>query len=95
MKGLRKSDLQGVTEATFQADLGPAVETVRFRAPRDPKATRATALVAFKSLEEARKACDQGLLWRAQLFDCEPYWDVLRPTQYYKCWAWGYIQRYC
>jgi len=95
LKGLRKSDLQGVTEATFQADLGPAVETVRFRLPRDPKTTRATALVAFTSLEEARKACDQGLLWRAQLFDCEPYWDVLRPTQCYKCWAWGHIQRYC
>jgi len=95
LKGLRKNDLQGVTEATFQADLGPAVETVRFRAPRDPKATRATALVAFKSLEEARKAYDQGLLWRAQLFDCEPYWDVLRPIQCYKCWAWGHIQRYC
>ena len=62
LKGLRKSDLQGVTEQAFQADLGPAVETVRFRAPRDPKATRATALVAFKSLEEARTACNQGLL---------------------------------
>ena len=95
LKGLRKSDLQGVTEQAFQADLGPAVETVRFRAPRDPKATRATALVAFKSLEEARTACNQGLLWRAQLFDCEPYWDMLRPTQCYKCWAWGHIQRYC
>jgi len=95
VKGLRKIDLQGVTEATFQADLGPAIETVRFRLPRDSKATRATALVAFRSLEEGRKACDQGLLWRAQLFDCEPYWDVLRPTQCYKCWAWGHVQRYC
>ena len=62
LKGLRKSDLQEVTEQAFQADLSPAVETVRFRAPRDPQATQATALVAFKSLEEARTAYNQGLL---------------------------------
>ncbi|EAQ90760.1 hypothetical protein CHGG_02695 [Chaetomium globosum CBS 148.51] len=48
------------------------------RVPRHREATPATVLVASTSQEEARKACDEGVIWRAQLLDCEPYWPALR-----------------
>lgn len=52
-------------------------------------------LVTLGDQEEARKACDQGVIWEAQALDCEPYWAVLEPKQCFKCWKWGHIQRFC
>ncbi|KAK4107250.1 hypothetical protein N656DRAFT_693121, partial [Canariomyces notabilis] len=96
VKGLRKADLQGVTEADFakEADLR-AVGKVVFRFPKDPALNWVSVVVAFESQEEAKKACDSGVLFRAQLFNCEPYWAPLQPTQCYRCWKWGHIGRYC
>ncbi|EAQ84182.1 hypothetical protein CHGG_10586 [Chaetomium globosum CBS 148.51] len=60
------------------------------------KATRSNGCWSLlTSQEEARKACDEGVIWRAQLLDCEPYWAALSPTQCYKCWKWGHTQHYC
>jgi hypothetical protein len=96
VKGLRRDDLQGVTEEAFGKEIGlRAVDKVKFRLPSNQGYTRATVLVTLTSLEEACKACDQGIVWNAQLFDCEPYWAVLEPKQCFKCWKWGHIQRYC
>jgi hypothetical protein len=96
VKGLRKADLQEATEGTFGTEIGfQTVDKVKFRLPTNPGFTRATVLVTFRSQEEARKACEQGIIWRAQLLDCEPYWAPLEPKQCFKCWKWGHIQRYC
>lgn len=96
LKGVWKKDLQGVTEEEFGKETGlHTVDKVKFRVPRHREATRATVLVALTSQEEARKACDEGVIWRAQLLDCEPYWATLSPTQCYKCWKWGHTQHYC
>ena len=38
---------------------------------------RATVLVTLTSLEEARKVCNQGVVWNSQALDCEPFWAVL------------------
>jgi len=48
-----------------------------------------------ESQEEARRACEQGIVWNAQILDCEPYWAPLKPKQCFRCWKWGHIQRYC
>ena len=96
MKGLSKKDLQGLTEGEFQQELGlRSVDRVKFRLPKDPERRKATVLVALRDQEEARRACDNGVVWRAQIWDCEPYWAALDPTQCFKCWKWGHIQRYC
>ena len=96
LKGVWKKNLQGVTEEEFGKETGlRTVDKVKFRVPRHREATRATVLVALTSQEEARKACDEGVIWRAQLLDCEPYWAALSPTQCYKCWKWGHTQHYC
>jgi hypothetical protein len=96
IKGLRKADLQEVTEGDFADELGfKTVDKVKFRIPSLPEHTRATVLVALTDQEEARRACDNGVVWRAQLLDCEPYSAAVEPTQCYKCWQWGHTQRYC
>ena len=96
LKGLLRKDLQGLKEEDFQAELGlRSVDKVKFRLPKDPVKKRATILVALTDLEEARRACDNGVVWRSQVWDCEPYWAILDPIQCFKCWKWGYIQRYC
>ncbi|KAL2195620.1 hypothetical protein P885DRAFT_70243 [Corynascus similis CBS 632.67] len=80
LKGIWKQDLQGTTEETFSKEIGlRTVDKVKFRVPKHQEATRATVLVALTSQEEARKACDEGVIWRAQLLDCEPYWAALNP----------------
>ncbi|KAL2114789.1 hypothetical protein VTJ04DRAFT_4092 [Mycothermus thermophilus] len=96
VKGMHRRDLEGVTETEFQQELGfRSVDKVKIRLPAAKGYTRATVLVALADLAEATKACEEGLLWRAQLYDCEPYWATLDPTQCFKCWKWGHIQRYC
>ena len=63
VKGLRKADLQGTTEEAFGTDIGlQSVDKVKFRVPANPGFTRATVLVTLESQEEARKACDQGVV---------------------------------
>ncbi|EAQ92060.1 predicted protein [Chaetomium globosum CBS 148.51] len=87
---------KGVTEEEFGRSTGlSTVERVRFRIPTREGITRATALISLASQEEAKKACEEGVLWQAQLSDCEPYWGALQATQCYKCWGWGHTQRFC
>ena len=96
IKGLQKAELQRVTEETFGQELGlQTVDKVKFRLPYKLEFTRATVLVALESQAEARRACEQGIVWRAQLLDCEPYWAALEPQQCFRCWKWGHIQRHC
>ena len=70
-----------MTEEDFQQELGlRSVERVKFRIPTHPERRKATVIVAFRDQEEARKACDGGVVWKAQVWDCEPYWATLDPT---------------
>jgi hypothetical protein len=92
VKGLRKADLQGTTEGAFGTEIGlRSVDKVKFRLLTNPGFTRATVLVTLESQEEAWRACDQGVVWNAQILDCKPYWAILEPKQYFKCWKWGHI----
>ena len=80
IKGLRKADLQEVTEGDFADELGfKTVDKVKFRIPSLPEHTRATVLVALTDQEEARRACNNGVVWRAPLHDCEPYSAAVEP----------------
>ena len=50
MKGLRKEDLQGVTEETLGKEIGlQTIDKVKIQLPGSPGATRATVLVTFTS----------------------------------------------
>ena len=85
-----------MTEEAFGKEVGlKTVDKVKLRVPKHQEAMRATVLVALTSQEEACKACEEGVIWRAQLLDCEPYWAPLNPVQCFKCWKWGHTQHYC
>jgi hypothetical protein len=96
LKGMLKKDLKDTTEAEFGRAVGlSSVDKVKFRIPTLEGITRATALVTLTSQEEAKKACEEGVVWQAQMLNCEPYWAVLQATQCYRCWGWGHTQRFC
>jgi hypothetical protein len=87
VKGVYCRDLEGVTVAEFQRELGfRSVDNVIIELLRAKGYTRAKVRVALADLGEATKACEEGLLWRSQLYDCKPYWAALNPTQCFKCW---------
>ena len=88
VKGMLKRDLKNVTEDEFGKQLGlSSVERVRFHMPAAEGVKRATALVSLTSHEEAKKAYEEGVVWKAQMLNCEPYHAALRATQCYKCWG--------
>ena len=76
-----KKDLKDVSDVAFSKQLGLlSVEKVKFGIPTVEGVTRATALVTLTSQEEAKKACEEGVMWRAQVLNCEPYWAALQVT---------------
>lgn len=57
--------------------------------------TRTHVLIEVTRLEAAQKLCRNGLVWEAQIFNCEPYTPELRPMQCYRCWGWGHMAKHC
>ncbi|KAL2192978.1 hypothetical protein P885DRAFT_72581 [Corynascus similis CBS 632.67] len=83
-----KRDLKDTTEVEFGKAIGlSTVDKVKFRIPMLEGVTRATTLVTLTNQEETKKACEEGVVWRAQMLNCEPYWGALQATQCYKCWG--------
>jgi hypothetical protein len=64
----------------------------RFDRREDP---RTHILLEVTHLEHAQKLCRDGLVWEAQIFNCEPYTPELLPMQCYKCWGWGHMAKHC
>jgi len=55
----------------------------------------ATLLIGCRTVETAQKLCRNGLLWEAQIFDCEPYYAEAEVRQCYKCLRFGHHARFC
>ncbi|KAK0737078.1 hypothetical protein B0T21DRAFT_287658, partial [Apiosordaria backusii] len=65
VKGMLKRDLKDTTEEDFGKEIGPglrSVERVKFRTPTTEGVTRVTALVTLTNQEEAKRACDEGVV---------------------------------
>ena len=45
-------------------------------------------------METAQKLYRNGLLWEAQIFDCEPYYAEAEVRQCYKCLRFGHHARF-
>lgn len=96
VKGVYKSNIQGTTELEFGQELGlKSIERVKFQYPKDQTLQWVSIFVILTNQTEAKQACDSGVVFRAQIFNCEPYWAPLRPTQCYRCWKWGHISYRC
>jgi hypothetical protein len=64
--------------------------------PRMPQRSEfATLLIGCRTVETAQKLCRNGLLWEAQIFDCEPYYAEAEVRQCYKCLRFGHHARFC
>ena len=81
LQALKGSNRVDITKCTIR--LGP------------PGTLWASAVVLVSSVEDAQELCSNGLIWRAQLFDCEPYAQELTVRQCFRCYSFGHIGRYC
>jgi hypothetical protein len=98
LRGHRKVHTDGgPPEAAGEIARANGVKVARIQ-PKIPKAEGlryASLIVETTSVDQANRLCDRGLVWDAQIYQCEPYSDDLRPLQCYKCWGFGHMARWC
>ena len=82
---LLKNFQQRITEAT----------RLKIEPPRAPTARFTTAVLYLRSVEAATCLCERGLVWEAQIFNCEPYSSDLRLRRCFGCHQFGHISRFC
>jgi hypothetical protein len=82
---LLKNIQQRITEAT----------RLKIETPRVPTARFTTAILHLRSVEAATRLCEQGLVWEAQIFNCEPYSADLRLRRCFGCHQFGHYSRFC
>ena len=64
--------------------------------PRMPQRSEfATLIIGCHTVKTAQKLCRNGLIWEAQIFDCEPYYAEAEVRQCYKCFKFGHHARFC
>jgi hypothetical protein len=73
----------------------PEVTKLKIEQPRAPTARFTTAVLHLRSAEAATRLCERGLVWEAQIFNCEPYSSDLRLRRCYQCHQFGHISRFC
>ena len=72
----------------------PGVNRCRIQLPRLPTAPYAELVLHMNSVEAAKKLCDRGLVWEAQIFNAEPYNPEARVRRCFRCHGFGHISRY-
>lgn len=67
--------------------------------PKFPKnnndAKFATIILNISDIDAAKQLCNNGLIWRAQIFDCEPFSKEVVVRLCYKCYKYGHIAKHC
>jgi hypothetical protein len=91
---LRRSDPAETAKEIARTN-GVSITRIRAKLPRAEDARYASMLVETTSVDQANRLCDRGLVWDAQIYQCEPFSGDLRPLQCYKCWGYGHIARWC
>jgi uncharacterized paraquat-inducible protein A len=85
---------KGVLLSDIQAHI-PEVTKIKVEPARAPTAKFTTAVLHLRSAEAATRLCDRGLIWQAQIFNCEPYSADLRIRRCFQCHQFGHSGRLC
>jgi hypothetical protein len=88
----RGSQNQLLSEIQVQV---PEVVRIKVEPARAPTARFTTMILHLRSDVAATRLCERGLIWQAQIFNCEPYSADLRLRRCFRCHQFGHIGRYC
>ena len=97
-KGLPVDRISRVDSSQLLLDIQvqvPALVKIKVELPRTPTAKFTTAILHLRCTEAATCLCERGLVWQAQIFNCEPYSTELRIRRCFSCHQFGHIARYC
>ena len=94
-KQVRAANAQPETFLTALQSANGCTDICRVQ-PRMPQRSEfATLLIGCRTVETAQRLCRNGLLWEAQIFDCEPYYAEAEVRQCYKCFRFGHHAHFC
>jgi hypothetical protein len=88
----REDQSQLLSEVRVQV---PEVVRLKVEPARAPTARFTTMILHLRSDIAATRLCERGLIWQAQIFNCEPYSADLRLRRCFRCHQFGHIGRYC
>jgi hypothetical protein len=97
-KGLPVDRITRVDQKQLLTDIRvqvPALTRIKVEPPRAPTARFTTVILHLRSAEAATRLCERGLIWEAQIFNCEPYSSDLRLRRCFCCHQFGHIGRFC
>jgi hypothetical protein len=97
-KGLPADRITRAESGTLLAEIqayAPHVTKVKVEPVRAPTAKFTTIVLHLRSADAATRLCERGLIWQAQIFNCEPYSADLRIRRCFQCHQFGHIGRFC
>jgi len=84
---------EAITKALQRDNEDAGILKVKGRMPKDERSCNLKIQVG--TWIEAQALCDRGLIWEAQIFDCEPYSPELELRQCFACYGFGHHAKYC
>ena len=94
-KGVRKSSLHNYKELKKVIQVNK-IEVLQLKAVHTQRkdAIRVNLIVRLPSLKEGNRLCKEGLVINAEVFRAEPYNKNVQLRQYYRCYQFGYIEKF-
>jgi len=97
-KGLPVDRITRINQSQLLIDLqsqAPEITRLKVEPARTPLARFTTLILHLRSAEAAKRLCNRGLIWQAQIFNCEPYSSDLRIQRCFRCHQFGHKGRFC
>jgi hypothetical protein len=93
-KRLCTEDLRGVTPVALAKEIVEEnrmkVSRAHVRLPKSSSAWYAALLVEVYSVDNTNLRCERGMVWDAQIYQCEPFSGDLRPRSATNAGVWAH-----